>query len=574
MVLSIINSGQFSNLAVGATITTAWEDVSAYTDISFALRVSDDGGNSCTVTAEFSLDASNVFQQFILPSSGNNIWYKVLKVISKFFRVQLVQQGAGTVDSGVYQTLLNATLSVPIITGTETLSLTDNTVNTRALMVGVTSLGVPTIIQQSATGAQIITPEQKMLTSFNELNVESLTPEIQLSFEYPFLDAYLIKSIGSGGSIVLETTHKYLNITADSNENRGVESMRYIKYRSGQGILGRFACSFSLGITNVIQKIGFGVVVSGTTHSEGYQFGYNGDTFAIFHTNKDNAGVLSTTVINQSEWNLDICNGVGTSQINLDPTRGNIYQIQSQHMSFGAVIFSIQLPSGSFRPVHIIQYPNSATVPVLTRFCLPVMSHIIATGVIGGPIAMRVYSVAAFTEGTPVILGPIRSTGRWKNINSVNAINPPYHPENDATLYLFSIKVEATIRGTAVVNTIPIRLKYLSSATNTPSITMFSILVYTGVVLTGSSFTFLAGTTIDGQKIVTYDLSATGFSFTSAQQLAAGHTGATSDKIHLDLSYIRPFYAGEIISVFAGSSGGEASPEVQSLTSLVWQEEL
>lgn len=75
---------------------------------------------------------------------------------------------------------------------------------------------------------------------------------------------------------------------------------------------------------------------------------------------QNTAGVTKTSEhIPQASWNLDPASW-------LDPTKGNVYQIEYQYLGFGAIRFGIEYPeTGEFRPVHLIKYPNANTSPSL-----------------------------------------------------------------------------------------------------------------------------------------------------------------------------------------------------------------
>jgi len=74
------------------------------------------------------------------------------------------------------------------------------------------------------------------------------------------------------------------------------------------------------------------------------------------------AGVLPTDdFYPQSEWNLD-------PRPDLDPTKGNVFQIQMQYLGFGAITFFIEdSASGKFMPVHRIGYANNNVLPSVSN---------------------------------------------------------------------------------------------------------------------------------------------------------------------------------------------------------------
>jgi hypothetical protein len=84
-------------------------------------------------------------------------------------------------------------------------------------------------------------------------------------------------------------------------------------------------------------------------------------------------GVAPTdTFIAQSAWSEDVMDGNGPSGINLDQTRGNVFEIRYQWLGFGIIDFYIENPSnGKFILVHKIEYANANTIPSLDNPTLP-----------------------------------------------------------------------------------------------------------------------------------------------------------------------------------------------------------
>lgn len=80
------------------------------------------------------------------------------------------------------------------------------------------------------------------------------------------------------------------------------------------------------------------------------------------------SGVVATQdFIAQADWNQDtrISSDVN---VNLDPTKGNVYQIQYQYLGFGAIRFFVEdKETGKFVLVHVIEYANDNTVPSVTN---------------------------------------------------------------------------------------------------------------------------------------------------------------------------------------------------------------
>jgi len=67
------------------------------------------------------------------------------------------------------------------------------------------------------------------------------------------------------------------------------------------------------------------------------------------------------TWIPKADWNVN-------PDINIDPTKGNVYQIQMQYLGYGGMFFWIKDPATSrFSHVHTIHYENTSTVPSVSN---------------------------------------------------------------------------------------------------------------------------------------------------------------------------------------------------------------
>lgn len=106
--------------------------------------------------------------------------------------------------------------------------------------------------------------------------------------------------------------------------------------------------------------------------------------------------------IPQASWNVD-------PMPSLDPTLGNVYQIQTQWLGFGNVNFYVEDPEdGRFRLVHRLKYPNTSVTPSLSNPTLKVgWFNGNAGGVTGTTLSGS--SAAGFVEGKLMYHGNPRS---------------------------------------------------------------------------------------------------------------------------------------------------------------------
>jgi len=152
--------------------------------------------------------------------------------------------------------------------------------------------------------------------------------------------------------------------------------------------------------------------------------GFTTSTNIAASNNEISPGVLPIdTWFNQTEWNVDPGNGNGPSGLNIDPTLGNVFQIQYAWLGFGAVHFMAVTPSGRLDIVHTIHYSNTASVTSIERPSNPI-------GVIiknkGSTTASTIKSpsIAVFLEGPIVVLSQLKSrTGTIANPDTTNDPN-------------------------------------------------------------------------------------------------------------------------------------------------------
>lgn len=78
-----------------------------------------------------------------------------------------------------------------------------------------------------------------------------------------------------------------------------------------------------------------------------------------------NGNAVTDTFINQGDWNITTLTSASDPFI-LDPSKGNVYEINFQYLGYGAIDYYVENPNnGKFVKVHQIQYANNNVVPSL-----------------------------------------------------------------------------------------------------------------------------------------------------------------------------------------------------------------
>lgn len=121
-------------------------------------------------------------------------------------------------------------------------------------------------------------------------------------------------------------------------------------------------------------------------------FAFNSSTAVASWSSVSSGAPAEEDFIPQEDWN-------GHKLPDLDPSTGNVYQIQMQWLGFGAISFYIEDPSTcKFRLVHTIDYCNKNTVPSLSNPTLRV-GWLAASNGGTTSVTLRGASAAGFIEG-------------------------------------------------------------------------------------------------------------------------------------------------------------------------------
>jgi len=149
-------------------------------------------------------------------------------------------------------------------------------------------------------------------------------------------------------------------------------------------------------------------------------------------------GVSSTdTFIPQSTWNGDKLDGTGASGVTIDPTKGNVFQIDIQYLGFGAIVFKVEAtpPEGNnadFVTVHTIKIPNTRTAVSVTQPSFPFTMTAYSAGSTTD-LSVKAASCAGFIEGDIQLTGPRSSFSDVSTAVTTGAYYALFSIRNDYT---------------------------------------------------------------------------------------------------------------------------------------------
>ncbi len=125
---------------------------------------------------------------------------------------------------------------------------------------------------------------------FGSIHVEELTPVFQTDAVYGLNDGQVAYGSTLSGAATASDSNFVCSTGTTQYAQAFIQSRKRLRYRPGQGLVGRFAGLFTTGVANSYQVIGFG-------HAEdGVYFGYVGSSFGVLYSRRGVREVRTLTV--------------------------------------------------------------------------------------------------------------------------------------------------------------------------------------------------------------------------------------------------------------------------------------
>lgn len=268
----------FAVLGNGATYDSTVLDLSTYTQVQTHVLSDVDG----TIVVDFVRDSggTDILRTLTIPYVGGS-GYQVFAApaFTPYVRYRFTANEAGQTDFYFDTKFLRTALS-PQVLGTEAFisSQMTSTLN-RSVLVGKTDGGVYTNVPVSGYGHLEVALHEPRLP-FGSIHTEKLTPVFQSDAVYG-INSGQVSTVTSLSGTATTADSSFVVTTGTTLYGSGtIQSRKRLRYRAGQGVVGRFTGLFSSPVANSYQVIGFG-------HPEdGVFFGYNGTTFGILHSSR------------------------------------------------------------------------------------------------------------------------------------------------------------------------------------------------------------------------------------------------------------------------------------------------
>lgn len=390
-----------------------------------------------------------------------------------------------------------------------------------------------------ATPVTVVNP----LGGFGEVLTAQLTPRFQYGSYYNISpNIFRPATVVGTGATAIDASRLKVSTGTTTGSSATLETQSVLQYRSGMGGRIRFTAVWET------EPPADGHALIGILSDEdGYAVGYYNGKFGFMH--RVRGAVDSFQPI--SGW-IDALDGSGDTGTNasgmqINTTKGNIFEIVYQYLGYGIATLSVANPNtGLFMPVAKTNYINQNTASNLGNPTMPFRIEV-NNGSSTDDISIINASVAAFVDGVT------NGTGiHWGKANSIAGVTTT--PTN-----ILTIRSKATFAG--VTNRIPTHMELIDVAVDGTKPVI--IRVRKNATNSGAAASW---TDIDIDSPIEYDTTGVWTSGRVIAELPVSKDGSITLDIH---DYGIHLSSGDTLTIEAEATSG--STDV--VTSIIFKDE-
>lgn len=394
------------------------------------------------------------------------------------------------------------------------------------------------------------------LDAFGRLRVSNPAPLIESSFEYDLRPSFFDTRTSANGTVTHDSDLRsaILTVTADSDSEALLQSYAYLPYEKGKSQYIKLTFVLGAATTGVTKELGYGDDANGVFLRQA------GDGTLSWVLRSSVSGSMVETVVAQSDWNVDSCDGTGPSHYDFDVTMQQILTIDAQFLGTGRVRCGFNIDGRNVICHEFLNANRNTVGPYMQTFNLPVRWQIEASGVTAGDTLQAICCEVESEGGISAPTGEFHSAANAANVATSTSRTPilairPATTFNSITNRILPVldHVSAYVTGAAHL----IEVAHDAGLTGGAWASNSTSSVEIG---TGQSIT-TPGTT-DGTIIHSYFVAASG---SGANQVGSGNAviGLTLP-ITLDIDGANP----TVLVVYATAVAGTGTARV----ALDWQE--
>ena len=559
-------------LGAGGVFTGTPEDVSQYASLSVSYYVQPPTATG-NIYVQFSntnsisnwIPISNTYTQ--VTSLTANGFTLDTTMTCQYFRVVYVNDSTVQTKMTI-STIFHPQARVATTTTRFAETPTDYTdlINTRSLVWGKT-LGGGVYEPIAGNGENsLVTAIVDPRTSYGDMQVAVIDPVAQIDFSYGINSVSAVRlTAGSNASVVAANSLAVLTANAAAGASLAYLSpKKFVKYRAGQGTMGRSTGMFTSGApTNSIQFVGQGFLDPlSNVFIDGQGFGYQGSTFGAFWINATNI-----TFIPQTQWNVDTMLGGTKCGKVLDPTKLNVFEFKFQYLGGGNLFYYIFNDfDGRKVLVHMIQNAGRLTNTIFQSPSMRMMWYSNNYAVGDGSVVVSGGSCGHFIEGARKYNGP-----KGGVLNYYQALN------NDGQFYsVLAIRNALYYNGIANRSQLHFRNFSVSCSgggTNTGLITIRKNPTATYASWTPYNGTGTNGITITNGNSTAFSNTATAITVTGGNNIfTAALSNGPSQMIYDLTEYDIVAYPGDLVVLCIAVNGTGTKGDFGA--SMTWSEDI
>lgn len=273
-----------STLASGATWTGTWEDTLGFSTITNAVKTDQAG----TLYLEFSPDGTNADSSLSYSVAAATNEVHRLTCTRRYFRARFINT---SVSAQTYFRLQSILGNHPLLTSAlnSTIQTDADTIVTRSVLYGQNDLGTYLPVPVTAEG-HLESAVHEPLLPFGSVHTENLTPVFQVDAVYGVNTFHVATTTSGTGGATASDSCFVVNTGTTIYSEGVIQGRKRLRYRAGQGVVGRFTALYTAPVASSYQLVGFG-------HAEdGVYIGYKNTDFGILYTNRGARAVYTLTV--------------------------------------------------------------------------------------------------------------------------------------------------------------------------------------------------------------------------------------------------------------------------------------
>lgn len=242
---------------------------------------------------------------------------------------------------------------------------------------------------------QVAFQNTPQMDAFERLRVSTPTTLFDSIQEYDTNPLFWDSTVSGGGTIThLPNESSVQMSTGDGTSGSKAHrfTREYFRYQPGKSQFILMTAVMGALKANVRQRIGY------FTANNGLFFEQDGTNLKVVRRTNVTGSPVDNAV-NQSSWNIDKCDGTGTSGFNFNAADANIFFIDYQWLGVGRARMGFFTDKGIMVICHEFRNANSLAAVFMQHPNLPVQYQIENTGAAGSLTTMKAICSTVISEG-------------------------------------------------------------------------------------------------------------------------------------------------------------------------------